>query len=44
METEYGMRILRHSRGNPEIDYVEAYPTALPLDSTGRGGGRGTGG
>ncbi len=27
-------RLLRHSRGNPETDYVEAYPTAPPLDST----------
>ena len=26
--------LLRHSRGNPETDYVEAYPTAPPLDST----------
>ena len=28
------MRLLRHKRGNPETDYVEAYPTAPPLDST----------
>ena len=28
------MRLLRHSRGNPETEYVEAYPTAPPLDST----------
>jgi len=28
------MRLLRHRRGNPETDYVEAYPTAPPLDST----------
>jgi hypothetical protein len=34
VETEHGMRLLRHSRGNPETDYVEAYPTAPPLDST----------
>jgi hypothetical protein len=36
VETEHGMRLLRHSRGNPETDYVEAYPTAPPLDSTSR--------
>ena len=34
VETEHGMRLLRHRRGNPETDYVEAYPTAPPLDST----------
>jgi hypothetical protein len=34
VETEHGMRLLRHSRGNPETEYVEAYPTAPPLDST----------
>jgi hypothetical protein len=28
------MRLLRHNRGNPDPDYVEAYPTAPPLDST----------
>ena len=28
------MRILSHNRGNPDPDYVEAYPTAPPLDST----------
>ena len=28
------MRLLRHRRGNPETEYVEAYPTAPPLDST----------
>jgi len=28
------MRLLRHSRGNPDPEYVEAYPTAPPLDST----------
>ena len=28
------MRLLRHSRGNPETNYVEAYLTAPPLDST----------
>ena len=36
METEHGMRLLRHKRGNPDPDYVEAYPTAPPLDSTTR--------
>jgi len=30
------MRLLRHRRGNPETEYVEAYPTAPPLDSTAR--------
>ena len=34
VETEHGMRLLRHSRGNPETEYVEAYPTAPPLGST----------
>ena len=34
VETEHGMRLLRHGRGNPETEYVEAYPTAPPLDST----------
>jgi hypothetical protein len=34
VETEYGMRLLRHRRGNPETEYVEAYPTEPPLDST----------
>ena len=34
VETEHGMRLLRHRRGNPETEYVEAYPTAPPLDST----------
>jgi len=34
VETEHGMRLLRHRRGNPDPDYVEAYPTAPPLDST----------
>jgi hypothetical protein len=34
VETEHGMRLLRHKRGNPETEYVEAYPTAPPLDST----------
>ena len=34
METEHGMRLVRHNRGNPETEYVEAYPTAPPLDST----------
>jgi hypothetical protein len=34
VETEHGMRLLRHSRGKPETEYVEAYPTAPPLDST----------
>jgi hypothetical protein len=34
VETEHGMRLLRHKRGNPDPDYVEAYPTAPPLDST----------
>jgi len=34
VETGHGMRLLRHSRGTPETDYVEAYPTAPPLDST----------
>ena len=24
------MRLLRHKRGNPETDYVEAYPTTPP--------------
>ena len=28
------MRLLRHRRGNPETEYVEAYTTAPPLDST----------
>jgi CRISPR-associated protein Cas6 len=28
------MRLLRHRRGNPDPEYVEAYPTAPPLDST----------
>lgn len=34
VETEHGMRLLRHRRGNPDTEYVEAYPTAPPLDST----------
>ncbi len=34
VETEHGMRLLRHKRGNPDPEYVEAYPTAPPLDST----------
>src|SRR5271169_566488 len=34
VETEHGMRLLRHKRGNPETEYAEAYPTAPPLDST----------
>ena len=34
VETEHGMRLLRHRRGNPETEYAEAYPTAPPLDST----------
>jgi hypothetical protein len=34
VETEHGMRLVRHSRGNPETEYVEAYPTAPLLDST----------
>ena len=34
VETEHGLRLLRHRRGNPETEYVEAYPTAPPLDST----------
>ena len=34
VETEHGMRLLRHRRGNPDPDYAEAYPTAPPLDST----------
>jgi hypothetical protein len=34
VETEHGMRILRHVRGNPDTEYAEAYPTAPPLDST----------
>ena len=34
VETEHGMRLLRHRRGNPETEYVEAYTTAPPLDST----------
>jgi hypothetical protein len=34
VETEHGMRLLRHRRGNPDPEYVEAYPTAPPLDST----------
>jgi hypothetical protein len=38
VETEHGMRLLRHSRGNPETEYVEAYPTAPPLDSTASAG------
>jgi hypothetical protein len=33
VETEHGMRLLRHKRGNPDPEYVEAYPTAPPLDS-----------
>ena len=40
VETEHGMRLLRHKRGNPDTEYAEAYPTAPPLDSTPR---RGTG-
>jgi hypothetical protein len=28
------MRLVRHRRGNPDTEYVEAYPTAPPLDST----------
>ena len=28
------MRLLRHRQGNPETEYVEAYHTAPPLDST----------
>jgi hypothetical protein len=44
VETEQGMRLLRHTRGNPDTDYAEAYPTAPPLDSTSvrasRDGGR----
>ena len=39
VETEHGMRLLRHRRGNPETEYAEAYPTAPPLDSTGQNGG-----
>ena len=34
VETEHGKRLVRHKRGNPETEYVEAYPTAPPLDST----------
>ncbi len=34
VETEHGMRLLRHRRGNPDPEYVEASPTAPPLDST----------
>ncbi len=34
VETEHGMRLVRHRRGNPDPDYAEAYPTAPPLDST----------
>jgi len=34
VETEHGMRLLRHKRGNPDPEYVEAYTTAPPLDST----------
>ena len=34
VETEHGMRLVRHRRGNPDPEYVEAYPTAPPLDST----------
>jgi hypothetical protein len=34
VETEHGMRLLRHNRGNPETDHVEAYPNlALPSPS-----------
>jgi len=33
VETEHGMRLLRHRRRNPDPEYVEAYPTAPPLDS-----------
>jgi hypothetical protein len=36
VETEHGMRLLRHRRGNPETEYVEAYTTAPHLDSTER--------
>jgi hypothetical protein len=36
VETEHGMRLLRHKRGNPDPEYVEAYTTAPPLDSTRR--------
>ena len=28
------MRLMRHRRGNPDPEYVEAYTTAPPLDST----------
>jgi hypothetical protein len=28
------MRLLKHRRGNPDPEYVEAFPTAPPLDST----------
>src|SRR5208283_1500946 len=34
VETEHGMRLLRHARENPDPEYAEAYPTAPPLDST----------
>ncbi len=34
VETEHGMRLVRHRRGNPDPEYAEAYPTAPPLDST----------
>jgi hypothetical protein len=33
VEADRGMRVLRHSRGNREMDYVEAYTTAPPLDA-----------
>jgi hypothetical protein len=31
VETEHGMRLLRHEWGNPDTDYVEAYPAAPHL-------------
>jgi len=34
VETEHGVQLLRHGRRNPEPEYVEANPTAPPLDST----------
>jgi hypothetical protein len=35
VESDHAMRLLRYNLGNPETEYVQAYPTALPLNSTG---------
>jgi hypothetical protein len=34
VETEHGVRLLRHRRENPDPEYAEAYPTAPVLDFT----------